>query len=132
MGQEQKPFAYRVTKGEGHSKVFQTLPEMISVLKVEHILPDRITVHACYAGGKEELVPQDKYAMQRDITEEEAGLFVRGYKATYENLKSSGLKRFFYEAMILNFNPDDPEEKQIKDMIKNRPVEWLELEDIVA
>ncbi|MCX6774921.1 MAG: hypothetical protein NTY99_02405 [DPANN group archaeon] len=132
MDQEQKPFAYRVKEREGPSKVFQTLPEMISVLKVEHILPDWITVHACYAGGKEELVPQDKYAKKPDMTEEEAGFLVRSYKATYKNLESSGLKRFFYEVMIRNFNLDDPEEKQVKDMIKNCLVEWLNLEDIVS
>jgi hypothetical protein len=132
MGEEQKPFAYRVKTREGPSKVFQTLPEMISVLKVEHILPDWVTVHACYAGGKEEVVPQDKYAKKPDMTEEEAGFLVRSYKATYANLESPGLKRFFYEVMIIDFNPDDPEETQVKDMIKNRQAEWLNLEDIVS
>jgi hypothetical protein len=34
--------------------------------------------------------------------------------------------------MIIDFNPDDPEEKQVKDMIKNRQAEWLKLEDIVS
>jgi hypothetical protein len=131
MGQEQKPFAYRV-KAEGHSKVFQTLKELVSALKSDHVLVEYVKVFACYSSGKEELVPRDKYAEQRNITEEEALLLVKGYKATYENLKNGPMRHFFYDVMSSVFNPEDPEEKQVKDFIKNRPIEWLKLEDIVS
>jgi hypothetical protein len=94
------------------------------------------SISAVYADGSEEALPPARYCRRKAATPEDAARYITRRDEGMRMAKGLGLSDSQIEMLLGDqvgrCDPDDPEEKQVEDYVRNAPEEWLTDEELKA
>lgn len=92
------------------------------------------SISAIYADGSESVLLPEQYSRRKEATVDGAVRYIRTRDEGIRAAKEMGIRELQIEMLlgeqVDRCSPDDPEEKQIEDYIKNAPDIWLTDEEL--
>ena len=136
----ERPILFRVSDPAGrHLGLATSLTGAVAIAarsRRKHLARASYAIHAVYADGSEEAVAPERYVRRKEVTAEDAIHYIRRRDEGLRLAKEMGVDELLVEALLGDqkdlCNPEDPEEKQIEDYIKNKAEGWRPDEELNA
>lgn len=137
-GRIERPILFRVSDPVGrHLGFSRDLIGAVRIAAENRRRSERhrsFSISAVYADGSESALPAEQYSRRRESTVDEAVRYIRARDEGIRVAKEMGINDIQIEVLlgeqVDRCNPDDLEEKQIQDYIRNAPEQWLTDEEL--
>jgi hypothetical protein len=139
-GGAERPVLYRVSDRSGrHLGLAGDLAGAVKLADKNRRRGERhssFSVAAVYADGSEEALHPGQYTRRKGATREDALRYIRRRDEGIRMARELGISDSQVEMLLGDqvdrCDPEDPEEKQVEDYVRNAPEEWLTDEELRA